>query len=270
MLKKATWVALISCFAFALIGYAFGIYLGFSSDEATIIGAAMMFSSTIIGLKLLPTNVLHHQHTGEVMISILLLQDLLAIIVLLWLHSASMDGFGLTDIGSVILSLPTLLLFAFLFERYVLMYLFNRFDRIREYLFLIAIAWCLSVSEIAQMIKLSHEVGAFVAGISIAISPISLYIAESLEPVRDFFLVMFFFSVGASFNLHYLPSVALPAIILAGIMLIIKPKMITRHGSIDISHRDRKHFNLTHGHFFRQIDAHSTTKHNKIEQGISP
>ena len=43
-----------------------------------IIGAAMMFSSTIIGIKLLPTTVLHHQHTGEIMISILLLQDLLA------------------------------------------------------------------------------------------------------------------------------------------------------------------------------------------------
>ncbi len=88
---------------------------------------------------------------------------------------------------------------------------------------MIAIAWCLSVSELAQLLKLSPEVGALVAGVSIATSPISLYIAESLEPVRDFFLVMFFFSVGASFNLHYLPTVAIPAITLALIMLGSKP-----------------------------------------------
>ena len=225
MLKKATWVAIASSSAFALAGYAISLYFGFSPNESMIIGAAMMFSSTIIGLKLLPTNVLHNQHTGEVMISILLLQDLLAIMVLLWLHSATIDGFGIVDVGSVVLSLPALLLFTFVFERYVLMYLFKRFDRIREYLFLIAIAWCLSVSEVAQMLKLSHEVGAFIAGVSIAVSPISLYIAESLEPVRDFFLVMFFFSVGASFNLHYLPTVITPAAILAIIMLVGKPCM---------------------------------------------
>ena len=223
LLKKTTWVTLASTAVFACSAYAISRYFGFSPDESTIIGVAMIFSSTIIALKLLPTDVLHHQHTGEIMISILLLQDLLAIIALLWLHGITIDGFGFTDVGGIILSLPALLLFAFMFERYVLMYLFKRFDRIREYLFLLAIAWCLSVSELAQMLKLSHEVGAFIAGVSIATSPISLYIAESLEPVKDFFLVMFFFAVGASFNLHYAPMVILPALTLATTMLVLKP-----------------------------------------------
>ena len=223
LLKKTTWVTLASTAVFACSAYAISRYFGFSPDESTIIGVAMIFSSTIIALKLLPTDVLHHQHTGEIMISILLLQDLLAIIALLWLHGITIDGFGFTDVGGIILSLPALLLFAFMFERYVLMYLFKRFDRIREYLFLLAIAWCLSVSELAQLLKLSHEVGAFIAGVSIATSPISLYIAESLEPVKDFFLVMFFFAVGASFNLHYAPMVILPALTLATTMLVLKP-----------------------------------------------
>ncbi len=223
MIRKTTWVTLITTAIFACSSYLISRYFGFSHDESLIIGTAMIFSSTIISLKLLPTNVLHHQHTGEVMISILLLQDLLAIIALLWLNGITMDGFGLTDAGSVILSLPGLLLFAFLFERYVLMYLFKRFDRIREYLFLLAIAWCLSVSEIAHFLKLSHEVGAFIAGVSIATSPISLYIAESLEPVKDFFLVMFFFAVGASFNWQYAHDVFLPALTLAAFLLLIKP-----------------------------------------------
>ena len=70
---------------------------------------------------------------------------------------------------------------------------------------------------------LSEDIGAFVAGVSLAASPISLYIAESLKPLRDFFLVMFFFSIGATFNFSYASAVIIPALILAVIMLVVKP-----------------------------------------------
>ena len=115
------------------------------------------------------------------------------------------------------------LLFAFLFQRFCLMWLFKKFSRIKEYMFLVAIAWCLSMVEIATLLKLSDEIGAFIAGVSLAASPISVYIAESLKPVRDFFLVMFFFSVGALFNLSYLSQVIVPAMLLALILFAVKP-----------------------------------------------
>jgi len=223
MLTKVTWVALVSSVIFAGLGFMVGHLCGYGLTENLIIGAAMMFSSTIIGLKLLPATVLHHQHTGEVMISVLLMQDLIAIVVLLLMHGATMGGLGFTDVGLIVLSLPGLLLFAYLFERFILLKLFSRFDRIREYMFLLSIAWCVSMSELASLVGLSHEVGAFIAGVSLAASPISLYIAESLKPVRDFFLVMFFFSVGASFNLQYVGTVLVPAVILAAVLLITKP-----------------------------------------------
>ncbi|MBA2654168.1 MAG: cation:proton antiporter [Gammaproteobacteria bacterium] len=222
MFKKTTWIAIISSIVFALTGYIVARLFHFSQIESMIVGGAMMFSSTIIGLKLLPTTILHHQHTGEIMISILLMQDLIAIILLLVIH-ASTRGLQLIDLGLVSLSLPALILFAFLFERFVLLKLFARFDRVREYMFLLSIAWCLGVSELASMIGLSREIGAFIAGVSIASSPIALYIAESLKPIRDFFLVMFFFAVGASFNLKFFPEVAIPAMILGGSLLLIKP-----------------------------------------------
>jgi Kef-type K+ transport system membrane component KefB len=223
MLKKATWVAIPSSFCFAVVGFLIADYFGFARQEAIVIGLSMMFSSTIIGLKLLPTTVLHHQHIGELMISVLLLQDLIAIMVLLWIHGSTIDGFGVTDIGAIVLSLPALLIFSFMFERYILLPLFTRYDRVKEYLFLLSIAWCLSMSELAQLVGLSSEVGAFIAGISIATSRISLYIAECLKPVRDFFLVMFFFSVGASFNLNYVAKIAVPALVMAAVMLALKP-----------------------------------------------
>ena len=70
---------------------------------------------------------------------------------------------------------------------------------------------------------LSLEIGAFIAGITLATSPISQYIALSLKPLRDFFLVVFFFAIGAGFNMGMLTEVALPAIILAALVLGLKP-----------------------------------------------
>lgn len=225
MLSKVTIVALISSVVFALIGIAVGLAFGYGTTDSIVIGVAVMFSSTIIGLKLLPTTVLHHQHTGEVMISILLMQDLIAIVVLLGIQVAGDGGLNWYQIGLVLLSLPTLLLVAYVVQRFILIKLIRRFDKIREYIFLISIAWCLSMTELAQMMHLSEEIGAFIAGVALAASPISLYIAESLKPLRDFFLVLFFFSIGASFNITYLPKVIVPAAILAAAILLVKPSL---------------------------------------------
>ena len=186
MLRKVTTIALFSSFLFALISYLIGRWFGLSSQEALVLGAAMMFSSTIIGLKLLPTTILHHQHTGEVMISVLLMQDLIAIIVLILINGSKGDGgFSLNDIMLVGIALPGLILLAFLAERYILVKLLARFDRTQEYVFLLAIGWCLGLSVFASRIGLSEDIGAFVAGVALAASPISLFIAESLKPLRD-------------------------------------------------------------------------------------
>ncbi|HCA88920.1 MAG TPA: sodium:proton antiporter, partial [Legionellales bacterium] len=224
MLKKITWIAIISSLVFALIAFSIGKWFGFNQMECYILGAAMMFSSTIIGLKLLPTTILHHQHTGEVMISVLLMQDVIAIIILILINGAQQDGtFSMHDLFLVVLTLPGLALFAFLVERYVLVKLLARFDRTQEYVFLLSIGWCLGLSVLAQSWGLPEEIGAFVAGVALASSPISLFIAESLKPLRDFFLVMFFFAVGATFNFTYLTQIIIPASLLGFIMLILKP-----------------------------------------------
>ena len=224
MLRNVTWVALISSVVFLGLGYGVSYLFGYSQLESIIIGAALMFSSTIIGLKLLPTTILHHQHTGEVMISVLLMQDLIAIIVLILLNSTA-NGKSMTlNDGLIVLgALPALVIFAFAVEKFVLIKLLAKFDTTKEYVFLLSVGWCLGMAQLASFMHLSEDIGAFVAGVSLAASPISLYIAESLKPLRDFFLVMFFFSIGATFNFGYASAVILPALILAVIMLVIKP-----------------------------------------------
>lgn len=224
MLRKVTWIATLSSMIFAIIAYLIGRWFGLTVTESWVLGASMMFSSTIIGLKLLPTTILHHQHTGEVMISVLLLQDIIAIVVLILINGAQPGG-GLywNDLLLVGVALPALILFSFLVERYILVKLLARFDRTQEYVFLLSIGWCLSISVLGQKLGLSEDIGAFVAGVALAASPISLFIAESLKPLRDFFLVMFFFSVGATFNFGFAAQVVIPACILAVLMLLVKP-----------------------------------------------
>lgn len=224
MLKKVSLVALVSSISFFAMGYWVASSYGYTLHESLVVGAAMMFSSTIIGLKLLPSSVLHHQHTGDLMVGVLLFQDLLAIIVLLLLSAVHTGSVEITDWVLSLLALPGMLLFSFLMERYVLRYLFAKFDRVQEYLFLLAIAWCLSMSFLGEILGLTHEVGAFIAGVAIATSPISLFISERLKPIRDFFLVLFFFAVGASFNLDFFTqNTWLPALLLAILMLVFKP-----------------------------------------------
>ena len=222
-IKQSTLITFGASLIFALIGFVAAMTLKLPFMDQLIIAAAFMFSSTIIGLKLLPTTVLHHQHVGEIIISILLLQDILAIVLLLLIETQGPDISTLYALGKLALALPGLIAFAFLIERFVLIKLMSKFDKIKEYIFLLAIGWCLGIAELAHYIGLSHETGAFIAGVSIAVGPISFYISESLKPIRDFFLVIFFFSLGASLDISLAWKLLLPAIITSTVLLLIKP-----------------------------------------------
>ena len=222
-LRSAMLVGVGSSLVFFAVGFSIASAFGYSMTETIIIGIAMMFSSTIIGIKLLPTTVLHHRHTGELMISLLLIQDLIAIIVLLVITGGLMEFDGVAKIARVLVSLPLLVLFSWLFVKYVLLPLLEKFDAFHEYIFLVAIAWCLGMAELSELAGLSLEIGAFIAGVTIATSPIALYIADHLKPLRDFFLVLFFFSIGAGFHMDLLAEVILPAAVIATVILALKP-----------------------------------------------
>ncbi len=246
VVKKATLVAIISSSLFAIVGFTVATLFGYSINESLIIGSAMMFSSTIIGIKLLPTTVLHHKHTGELMIGLLLLQDVIAIFVLLILMDSKTGDFQLNNLLLTLAALPLVIGASVLFVRLVLLKLISRFDHFHEYIFLTAIGWCLGMAELANTLGLSEEIGAFIAGISIATSPIAQYIAVNLRPLRDFFLILFFFSLGAQFDLALIQQIAAPALILAIMMLVIKPVVFrlllsrlseTRHLAWDVGFR---------------------------------
>lgn len=223
MLRQATFVGLGSSIVFLAAGFGVTLLFGYTTQESLIVGLAMMFSSTIIGIKLLPTTVLHHRHTGELVVSLLLIQDFIAIIVLLVLGGELLTHNDPQTLVVAAIALPVLIAFAFVFVKYVLLPILLKFDAFHEYIFLVALGWCLGLAQLAELAGLSLEIGAFLAGISLATSPIAMYMANNLKPLRDFFLVLFFFSLGAGFQLELLEHVMLPAFFLTVGVLAFKP-----------------------------------------------
>ncbi|MXZ81653.1 MAG: cation:proton antiporter [Gammaproteobacteria bacterium] len=254
LFQETTVVTLVCTVLFGTLAGGIGLLFGSDMPDALVIGICASFSSTIIGLKLLPTTVLHHRRSGEIIISILLLQDLIAIAAML-----AMNGFGRGDLPMfemirLIVALPALGLVAWFAYRFVVFKLLIKFDRIQEYLFLLTIAWCLGLAQLAESMGLSYEIGAFAAGVIIATSPIAMYISESFKPIRDFFLVMFFFGLGAGFDLSIDADVILPALIIAATLMLVKPIVFSY---LLANQTDRKNLSLEIGVRLGQLSEFS-------------
>lgn len=227
LMRKTIVITLASSLVFWGSGTLLALLFGYSVLEALLIGSIMIFSSTIIGVKLLPTTVLHHQRTGEIIVSILLLQDFIAILLLLVIEGGAAQAYSLMEIAKLALALPLFIGGAILIVQQILLRLLLKFDTFREYIFLVAIGWCLGMAEAAAALGASHEIGAFVGGVTLASSPISLYMSENLKPLRDFFLVIFFFSLGAGFDLDMLGAILLPALVFALLAVVVKPPVFS-------------------------------------------
>ena len=222
LLGRVGIVTLTTCFIFMLMGLITVSAFGYPLIDSLIIGAALMFSSTIVSMKLIPTTTLHHHHVGEVMISVLLLQDVIAIVFIVLVTEGSMNNVTIS-VASLLIKLAALTVLSFFFVRYVITKLLLKFDVIKEHTFVMALGWGLFVAGAAEMLGLSLEMGAFIAGTSLATVPIALIIAEELKPLRDFFLILFFFSIGAEFDLVVSQQLILPGLILTALLMVAKP-----------------------------------------------
>lgn len=204
--------------------FLFALLLKFDAHSAALFGAAMMFSSTVVGLKLVPTTTLHHKRTGEVMTGVLLLQDVLAILVILLVTGEKSDHV-LVTFATLTGKFLILCLLSFVGVRYVIVPLLKRFDAIQEYTFVVTLGWCLLWAEAAHILGLSYEMGAFIAGLSIASCQVALVIAEHLKPLREFFLILFFFAVGAELNFRLDPWLIISALLFGAILVPLKAAM---------------------------------------------
>lgn len=211
-----------------LLVFAYVSLFNFSLVENIYIALALMFSSTILVVKLLPTTKLHHGKIGAICIGILIAQDLLAITILVLMRGFTNGNSTLLNIGFLVLKFIFLAAVTFLFEQFILRKVLAQVDRFHEAIFIISLAWCFGMAWLSNKLGLSFEIGAFLAGVALARHPISLFVSEQLKPLRDFFLVMFFFVLGAKINLSILPKIFLPALILTILFMLVKPLLFMR------------------------------------------
>jgi len=196
--------------------------LGYTWTESVLAGIALMFTSTILVVRLLPSTTLHQQYMGSFCIAILIAEDILAVLTLMFLKGSMQGDIAMQFLllaGKGILLVGVLVVF----EQYVLRAMMRQSDQYHEVLYMLTMAWCLGVSALAHSLGLSYEIGAFIAGVVLARNPISRFLSEKLVPLQDFFLMFFFFVLGARFDFLIAKAIWLPALLVTALLVAAKP-----------------------------------------------
>ena len=208
-------------------GYGIATLFNFSSVAAAYIGIALSFSSTIIVVKLLTDKRDLNGLYGKISIGMLLVQDFVAILVLVVLSGVS-RGETVSTYSIIITIVQAVLLFMVMLflGRKVLPYIFDRIAQSHELLFLVSLAWVFLVAAGVSKIGFSIEIAGFLAGIALANSSEHHQIAQRIRPLRDFFLIAFFVTLGAKAVFSNMSGLVLPIIVITAFVLIAKPLIV--------------------------------------------
>lgn len=210
----------------SLIGFLFLLALSFSLVESVYIAIALTFSSTIIIMKLLADKGDMDSLYGKIAMGFLIVQDLVAMVLLMVISASSQPGSLVSIIfETFFLGFGIILLFL-LFGYYLLPDYLQRIAKNKEYLLLFSIGWCLLAASLFYYLNFSIEVGALLAGVTLAMSPYRHEISSVLKPLRDFFIFVFFIYLGSNMVfgsvVNYLfPIIFLSLFILIGNVLIV-------------------------------------------------
>ncbi|MEX2007472.1 MAG: cation:proton antiporter [Candidatus Levyibacteriota bacterium] len=211
------------------VGYFISIALGFSQITSFYLSIALAFSSTIIIVKLLSDKKDLNSLYGKISVGFLLVQDFVAIIALIFL-SGFTAGDSLSPASFIVLTLKAVVLFAavILTSRHLIPAIVNRIAHSHETLFLFSIAWAFGMSALVSspLVGFSIEIGGFLAGLSLANSFESSQIATRIRPLRDFFITIFFVTLGMSMLISEFSSVLIPGLILSAFVLIGNPLIV--------------------------------------------
>jgi len=200
--------------------------LGFSPLTSAYLGIALAFSSTIIVMKLLSDKQHLDSLYGKLTIGILIIQDLVAVAVLMIISSLSEGKFLLTnEISGLVIGI-ILLVVMFLIGYLALPRILKSVAKSQELLFLFSICWCFLIAALFSYVGFSMEIGALVAGVILSVSPYSTEISSKIRPLRDFFLIIFFIILGLQIQVSNLRSIIVPSLVLSGVALFLKPFII--------------------------------------------
>lgn len=198
----------------------------FSIADSLILGVGLSFSSTLVVIKLLLDRKDLTSLYGKLSIGVLLLEDLIAVIILLIMASGSIFSANLGNLLPIsIFFVKVIFLFvtAVLINRFLLSALFKTVSNSSELLFLTALAWCFSFITLSLVLGFSILIGAFLAGVVLASSPYHFQIQGKVKPMRDFFTALFFVYLGTRVNFPHIPTVYPLILIFTAYAVFIKP-----------------------------------------------
>ncbi|MGE0830102.1 MAG: cation:proton antiporter [Hyphomonadaceae bacterium] len=168
--------------------------LGAGRLDAVYIALAATFSSTVIIVKLLYEKRELDTFTGRITLGVLVLQDVAAILFLALQRDLANPSFA--AIGLSLVKVVVLVVATFATSRFLLPPLFRSVARLPELVLVGALAWCFLVAQLAASLSLSREMGALLAGVALSTFPYNMDVAGRVNTLRDFFVTLFFVSLG--------------------------------------------------------------------------
>ena len=212
----------------SVIGYFIAFAMGMTPIAALYVAVALTFSSTIIIVKLLSdkreVDTLH----GRIALGFLIVQDLVVVLVMIGLNA--LDDTGEASLAhttfAVLMKGVSFLLVVAVVMRYILPRLLNLLSRSQELLVLFGITWAVSLAILGDTLGFSKEVGAFVAGVSLASTPYRDALGARLVSLRDFLLLFFFIDLGARLDFGLLGAQLGEALVLSLFVLIGNPLIV--------------------------------------------
>jgi len=211
----------------AAAGLLLALALGFDGVSAAYIGVGLAFSSTVIVVKLLSDRRELETLHGRLSVGILIVQDI-AVVIALIVVATTGDASGSlgSEVAWVVVRSALLLLVVAALMRWVLEPLLHVVARSSELLLLFAIAWATALAALGEIVGIGIEVGAFIAGFSLASTSYREAIGSRLVSVRDFLLLFFFIDLGSRLDLGEARDELLSALLLAAFVVVAKPFVI--------------------------------------------
>jgi Kef-type K+ transport system membrane component KefB/voltage-gated potassium channel Kch len=198
--------------------------------HAIYVAVALTFSSTIIIVKLLSDKREIDSLHGRIAVGFLIVQDIVVVLAMIALSAmgaaGEAEGGPTREILLVVVKGLGLLAAIGVLMRWVLPTLVGRIARSPELLVLFGIAWAVTLAKAGEMLGFSKEVGAFLAGVSLASTPYRESLSTRLVSLRDFLLLFFFVALGAQLDLGLLGAQIAPAVVLSLFVLVGNPLIV--------------------------------------------
>lgn len=224
--KPAAIIGVSQVLLSGTIYYLIGKYSDLAPQSIMYIAIALTFSSTAIIITLLSNKKDLDHYYGRILVGILLVQDFIALILLTFLAGMGREVIETAPILQICVKIVILFALTWLCGKYILPPVFKAISRSYEILFLAGIAWCFLLAIVAHSLGFSMEVGAFLAGISLAPLPYNQQLISKAKPLRDFFLMIFFINLGTNLAFDQIGSIIGVSSLFILAVLIINPIIV--------------------------------------------